>query len=170
MRSLWPHGDGMEYSLTEAPEPVYTNDEKQRLTALYEKGDECAEAGDDDGYSDAGREWEAIEKAAQIRAWTPEFRATSGVVVGFDGYGDLCVQRGVIRLSDIETVEPEESRDTEQPQVPQESTVEPSGASRFEYQSTDLLANLMHLCSAKDLPFCELLIRAGEHFRDEAAG
>ncbi|MDF7788543.1 hypothetical protein P4910_24135 [Pantoea stewartii] len=34
----------------------------------------------------------------------------------------------------------------------------------------DLLANLMHLCSAKDLPFCELLIRAGEHFRDEAAG
>ncbi|MCW0309731.1 hypothetical protein [Pantoea ananatis] len=35
---------------------------------------------------------------------------------------------------------------------------------------TDLLANLMHLCSAKDLPFCELLIRAGEHFRDEAAG
>jgi len=35
---------------------------------------------------------------------------------------------------------------------------------------TDLLANLMHLCSAKDLPFCELLIRAGEHFRVEAAG
>ena len=35
---------------------------------------------------------------------------------------------------------------------------------------TDLLANLMHLCSAKDLPFCELLIRAGSHFRDEAAG
>ncbi|WP_273759585.1 hypothetical protein [Pantoea ananatis] len=35
---------------------------------------------------------------------------------------------------------------------------------------TDLLANLMHLCSAKDLPFCELLIRAGEHFTYEAAG
>lgn len=35
---------------------------------------------------------------------------------------------------------------------------------------TDLLANIMHLCSAKDLPFSELLIRAGEHFRDEAAG
>jgi hypothetical protein len=35
---------------------------------------------------------------------------------------------------------------------------------------TDLLADLMHLCSAKDLPFCELLIRAGSHFRDEAAG
>lgn len=135
MRSLWPHGDGMEYRLTDAPEPVYINDEEQRLTALYEKGDECAEGGDDDGYSDAEREWEAIEKAAQIRAWTPEFRATSGVVVGFDGYGDLCEQRGVIRLADIETVETEESRDTEQPQKPQESNAETSGASRFEYQS-----------------------------------
>lgn len=135
MRSLWPHGDGLEYRLTDEPEPVYTADEEQRLTTLHEKGDDCAESGDYDGYSDAEREWEAIEKAAQIRAWTPEFRATSGVVVGFDGYGDLCVQRGVIRLADIETVETEESRDAEQPQEPQESTAETSGASRFEYQS-----------------------------------
>ncbi|MGP2416876.1 ParB/RepB/Spo0J family partition protein [Pantoea ananatis] len=139
MRSLWPHGDGMEYRLTDAPEPVYISDEEQRLTALYEKGDECAEGGDDDGYSDAEREWEAIEKAAQIRAWTPEFRATSGVVVGFDGYGDLCVQRGVIRLSDIETVETEESSDTEQQEelrgASQENDAETSGSGRFEYQS-----------------------------------
>ncbi|PQK95141.1 hypothetical protein CG435_21915 [Pantoea ananatis] len=132
MRSLWPHGDGMEYRLTDAPEPVYISDEEQRLTALYEKGDECAESGDDDGYSDAEREWEAIEKAAQIRAWTPEFRATSGVVVGFNGYGDLLIQRGVIRLADIETVETEESRDMEQPQ---ENDAQTSSASRFEYQS-----------------------------------
>lgn len=131
MRALWPHGDGMEYRLTDEPEPVYINDEEQRLTALYEKGDECAEGGDDDGYSDAEREWEAIEKAAQIRAWTPEFRATSGVVVGFDGYGNLCVQRGVIRLADIGTVETEESSETE----PQENDAQTSGASRFEYQS-----------------------------------
>lgn len=34
---------------------------------------------------------------------------------------------------------------------------------------TDLLADLMHLCSVTYLPFCELLIRAGAHFRDEAA-
>ncbi|GME47631.1 MULTISPECIES: hypothetical protein [unclassified Pantoea] len=32
---------------------------------------------------------------------------------------------------------------------------------------TDLLANLMHLCSAIDLPFRELLSRAGEHFEYE---
>ncbi|MGP2417267.1 ParB/RepB/Spo0J family partition protein [Pantoea ananatis] len=131
MRSLWPHGDGLEYRLTDAPEPVYINDEEQRLTALYEKGDECAEGGDDDGYSDAEREWEAIEKAAQIRAWTPEFRATSGVVVGFNGYGDLLIQRGVIRLADVNTEETEESSETE----PQENDAQTSGASRFEYQS-----------------------------------
>ncbi|MGP2450661.1 ParB/RepB/Spo0J family partition protein [Pantoea stewartii subsp. indologenes] len=132
MRSLWPHGDGLEYRLTDAPEPVYISDEEQRLAALYEKGDECVEGGDDDGYSDAEREWEAIEKAAQIRAWTPEFRATSGVVVGFNGYGDLLIQRGVIRLADVETAATEESSDTEQPQ---ENDAETSGASRFEYQS-----------------------------------
>lgn len=131
MRSLWPHGDGLEYRLTDAPEPIYINDEEQRLTALYEKGDECAEGGDDDGYSDAEREWEAIEKAAQIRAWTPEFRATSGVVVGFNGYGDLLIQRGVIRLADVNTEETEESSETE----PQENDAQTSGASRFEYQS-----------------------------------
>ncbi|MFE0587711.1 hypothetical protein [Pantoea vagans] len=32
---------------------------------------------------------------------------------------------------------------------------------------TDLLANLMHLCNAADLPFIELLRRAGEHFENE---
>jgi len=32
---------------------------------------------------------------------------------------------------------------------------------------TDLLANLMHLCHASDLPFCEMLSRAGEHFENE---
>lgn len=32
---------------------------------------------------------------------------------------------------------------------------------------TDLLASLMYLCNALDLPFSELLSRAGEHFENE---
>ena len=32
---------------------------------------------------------------------------------------------------------------------------------------TDLLTNLMHLCEVIDLPFCELLSSAGEHFENE---
>lgn len=131
MRALWPHGDGLEYRLTDEPEPVYIDDEESRINALYEKADDCASSDDDDGYLAATDEIEAIDLAAQIRAWTPETRAVTGVVVGFNGIGELSVQRGVIRLSDIGTVETEESSETE----PQENDAQTSGASRFEYQS-----------------------------------
>lgn len=131
MKSLWPHGDGLEYRLMDEPEPVYINDEESRINALYEKADDCASSDDDDGYLAATNEIEAIDLAAQIRAWTPETRAVTGVVVGFNGIGELSVQRGVIRLSDIETMETEESSETE----PQENDAQTSGASRFEYQS-----------------------------------
>lgn len=131
MRALWPHGDGLEYRLTDEPEPVYIDDEESRINALYEKADDCASSDDDDGYLAATDEIEAIDLAAQIRAWTPETRAVTGVVVGFNGIGELSVQRGVIRLSDIETVETEESSETE----PQDNDAQTSGASRFEYQS-----------------------------------
>jgi len=135
MKSLWPHGDGLEYRLTDEPAPVYVGEEEKRIEELFNKLEYCSENNDEDGYSVASEEIEAIEQAAQIRAWTPETRATTGVVVGFNGYGELCVDRGVIRLADVETVETEESSDAEQPQEPQESTAEISGASRFEYQS-----------------------------------
>lgn len=131
MRALWPHGDGLEYRLTDEPEPVYIDDEESRINALYEKADDCASSDDDDGYLAATDEIEAIDLAAQIRAWTPETRAVTGVVVGFNGIGELSVQRGVIRLSDIGTVETEESSETE----PQDNDAQTSGASRFEYQS-----------------------------------
>ncbi|MBC0856477.1 ParB/RepB/Spo0J family partition protein [Pantoea stewartii] len=135
MKSLWPHGDGLEYRLTDEPAPVYVGEEEKRIEELFNKLEYCSENNDEDGYSAASDEIDAIEQAAQIRAWTPETRATTGVVVGFNAYGELCVDRGVIRLADIETVETEESRDAEQPQEPQESTAETSGASRYEYQS-----------------------------------
>ena len=35
----------------------------------------------------------------------------SGVVVGFDKYGEFCVQRGVVRIADLQG---EESSETEQ--------------------------------------------------------
>ncbi|REE67394.1 ParB/RepB/Spo0J family partition protein [Pantoea ananatis] len=135
MKSLWPHGDGLEYRLTDEPAPVYVGEEEKRIEELFNKLEYCSENNDEDGYSEASDEIDAIEQAAQIRAWTPETRATTGVVVGFNAYGELCVDRGVIRLADVETVETEESSGAEQPQEPQESTAEPSGASRFEYQS-----------------------------------
>ncbi|MGE9553637.1 ParB/RepB/Spo0J family partition protein [Erwinia amylovora] len=135
MNSVRPHADALVYRLTDEPEPIYINDEASRIDDLYEKADECAQGADDDGYSAAADEIEAIEKAAKIRAWTPENRAVSGVVVGFDYLGELCVQRGVIRLSDVETVETQESREAERQEGRQESVTETSGISHFEYQS-----------------------------------
>ncbi|WP_367144401.1 ParB/RepB/Spo0J family partition protein [Pantoea stewartii] len=102
---VYRYRDAEEYRLTDEPDPVYNGDEQQQLSALYEKGDACAENGDDDGYSALEKEWEALKQAAQLRAWTPETRAISGVVVGFDNTGDLRVQRGVIRLADLVTDE-----------------------------------------------------------------
>ncbi|HBZ8552330.1 TPA: chromosome partitioning protein ParB, partial [Salmonella enterica subsp. houtenae] len=45
---------------------------------------------------------EAIECAAQLRAWTPEMRAQSGVVVSWR-HGEICVQRGVMLREPSET-------------------------------------------------------------------
>lgn len=47
-------------------------------------------------------EMEAIDCAAQLRAWTPEMRAQSGVVVSWR-QGDVYVQRGVILREQSET-------------------------------------------------------------------
>ncbi|EDF0514017.1 chromosome partitioning protein ParB, partial [Salmonella enterica subsp. enterica serovar Enteritidis] len=47
-------------------------------------------------------EMEAIECAAQLRAWTPEMRTESGVVVSWR-QGEICVQRGVMLREQSET-------------------------------------------------------------------
>jgi len=111
LSSLYPHRDALTYQLTDEPEPVYIGDEESRIDDLYQKADECAQSADDEGYSAASDEIDIIEKAALIRAWTPEIRAMSGVVAGFDKYGELCVQRGVVRVADLQD---EESSETEQ--------------------------------------------------------
>ncbi|WP_064365655.1 ParB/RepB/Spo0J family partition protein [Pantoea ananatis] len=111
LSSLYPHRDALTYQLTDEPEPVYIGDEESRIDDLYQVADECAQSADDEGYSAASDEIEIIENAAMVRAWTPEIRAMSGVVVGFDKYGDLCVQRGVVRIADLQA---DDSSETEQ--------------------------------------------------------
>ncbi|MCW0977043.1 ParB/RepB/Spo0J family partition protein [Pantoea sp. JV6] len=111
LSSLYPHRDALTYQLTDEPEPVYIGDEESRIDDLYQVADDCEQNSDDEGYSAASDEIEIIEKTALVRAWTPEIRAMSGVVVGFDKYGELCVQRGVVRIADLQG---EESSETEQ--------------------------------------------------------
>lgn len=127
MKSIWPHRDGLEYSLADEPDPVYIDDEESRIDNLHEKAEECYQSEDRAGYCAATDEIDAIENAAQIRAWSAETRAVAGVVVGFDGSGRLCIQRGVIRLADVQA---EKNSEADQ----QENTAHASSVSRSEYQ------------------------------------
>lgn len=123
MSSLYPHRDVLTYQLTDEPEPVYIGDEESRIDDLYQVADECEQNSDDEGYSAASDEIEIIEKAALVRAWTPEIRARSGVVVGFDQYGDLCVQRGVVRIADLKADDSSETEQGAQSSAPEVSPI-----------------------------------------------
>ena len=123
LSSLYPHRDALTYQLTDEPEPAYIGDEESRIDDLYQVADECAQSADDEGYSAASDEIEIIENAALVRAWTPETRDMSGVVVGFDKYGDLCVQRGVVRIADLQADESSETEQDAQSAVPQNSPI-----------------------------------------------
>ncbi|EGI5210752.1 ParB/RepB/Spo0J family partition protein, partial [Salmonella enterica subsp. enterica serovar Brunei] len=95
------HGeDSAVYRIQDEPDAVYTEQEQQRMDELQDQYDENQTASDETDAMES--EMEAIECAAQLRAWTPEMRAQSGVVVSWR-YGDICVQRGVILREQSET-------------------------------------------------------------------
>ncbi len=95
------HGeDSAVYRIQDEPDAVYTEQEQQRMDELQSEYDENQTASDDTDAMES--EMEAIECAAQLRAWTPEMRAQSGVVVAWH-QGDICVQRGVILREQYET-------------------------------------------------------------------
>ena len=95
------HGeDSVVYRIQHEPDAVYTEQEQQRMDELQGEYDENQTASDETDAMES--EMEAIECAAQLRAWTPEMRAQSGVVVAWH-QGDICVQRGVILREQSET-------------------------------------------------------------------
>ncbi|HAF2461326.1 TPA: ParB/RepB/Spo0J family partition protein [Salmonella enterica] len=92
--------DATVYRIQDEPDAVYTEQEQQRLDELQELYDENQTASDETDALES--EMEAIECAAQLRAWTPEMRAQSGVVVSWR-QGEICVQRGVMLREQSET-------------------------------------------------------------------
>ncbi|EED3633573.1 ParB/RepB/Spo0J family partition protein [Salmonella enterica subsp. enterica serovar Montevideo] len=95
------HGeDSAVYRIQDEPDAVYTEQEQQRMDELQDQYDENQTASDETDAMES--EMEAIECAAQLRAWTPEMRAQSGVVVSWR-QGDVYVQRGVILREQSET-------------------------------------------------------------------
>ncbi|EBT5359815.1 ParB/RepB/Spo0J family partition protein [Salmonella enterica] len=92
--------DATVYRIQDEPDAVYTEQEQQCLDELQELYDENQTASDETDAMES--EMEAIECAAQLRAWTPEMRAESGVVVSWR-QGEIHIQRGVILRERSET-------------------------------------------------------------------
>ncbi|EAS1843999.1 chromosome partitioning protein ParB, partial [Salmonella enterica] len=103
MELVSSHGeDSAVYRIQDEPDAVYTEQEQQRMDELQDLYDENQTASDETDALES--EMEAIDCAAQLRAWTPEMRAQSGVVVSWR-QGDVYVQRGVILREPSETEE-----------------------------------------------------------------
>lgn len=101
MEPVSRYGEDTEvYRIQDEPDAVYTEQEQQRLDELQELYDENQTASDETDTMES--EIEAIECAAQLRSWTLEMRAQSGVVVSWR-HGEICVQRGVSLREQTET-------------------------------------------------------------------
>ncbi|WP_032345575.1 ParB/RepB/Spo0J family partition protein, partial [Escherichia coli] len=84
--------DAGTYRCLPEPEAVLTEAEEERLNKLMTRYDALENQCEESDLLEA--EMKLMRCMAKVRAWTPEMRAGSGVVVSWR-YGNVCVQRGV---------------------------------------------------------------------------
>ncbi len=84
--------DAGTYRSLPEPEAVLTEEEEERLNELMARYDPLENQCEESDLLEA--EMKLIDCMAKVRAWTPEMRAGSGVVVSWR-YGNVSVQRGV---------------------------------------------------------------------------
>ncbi|EIR5434779.1 ParB/RepB/Spo0J family partition protein [Escherichia coli] len=84
--------DAGTYRSLPEPEAVLTEAEDERLNELMARYDALENQCEESDLLEA--EMKLMRCMAKVRAWTPEMRAGSGVVVSWR-YGNVCVQRGV---------------------------------------------------------------------------
>ncbi|HAI3547160.1 TPA: ParB/RepB/Spo0J family partition protein [Escherichia coli] len=84
--------DAGTYRSLPQPEAVLTEAEEERLNELLMRYDALENQCEESDLLEA--EMKLIHCMSRVRAWTPEMRAGSGVVVSWR-YGNVCVQRGV---------------------------------------------------------------------------
>ncbi|EBH4930488.1 ParB/RepB/Spo0J family partition protein [Salmonella enterica] len=84
--------DARAYCNLPQPEAVLTEAEEERLNELMARYDALENPCEESDLLEA--EMKLMRCMAKVRAWTPEMRAGSGVVVSWR-YGNVCVQRGV---------------------------------------------------------------------------
>ena len=84
--------DAGTYRCLPEPEAVLTEAEEERLNELMTRYDALENQCEESDLLEA--EMKLMRGMAKVRAWTPEMRTGSGVVVSWR-YGNVCVQRGV---------------------------------------------------------------------------
>lgn len=84
--------DAGTYRCLPEPEAVLTEAEEERLNELMTRYDALENQCEESDLLEA--EMKLMRCMAKVRAWTPEMRTGSGVVVPWR-YGNVCVQRGV---------------------------------------------------------------------------
>ncbi|EDB0629690.1 ParB/RepB/Spo0J family partition protein [Salmonella enterica] len=84
--------DARAYRNLPQPEAVLTEAEEERQNELMTRYDALENQCEESDLLEA--EMKLMRCMAKVRAWTPEMRAGSGVVVSWR-YGNVCVQRGV---------------------------------------------------------------------------
>ena len=84
--------DAGTYRSLPQPEAVLTEAEEERLNELLTRYDALENQCEESDLLES--EMKLIHCMSRVRAWTPEMRAGSGVVVSWR-YGNVCVQRGV---------------------------------------------------------------------------
>lgn len=84
--------DAGTYRCLPEPEAVLTETEEERLNELMTRYDALENQCEESDLLEA--EMKLMRCMAKVRAWTPEMRTGSGVVVSWR-YGNVCVQRGV---------------------------------------------------------------------------
>ncbi|ENS4875084.1 ParB/RepB/Spo0J family partition protein [Escherichia coli] len=84
--------DAGTYRCLPEPEAVLTEAEEERLNELMTRYDALENQCEESDLLEA--EMKLMRCMAKVRAWTPEMRTGSGVVVSWR-YGNVCVQRGV---------------------------------------------------------------------------
>ena len=109
--------DARAYRNLPQPEAVLTEAEEERLNELMARYDALENQCEESDLLEA--EMKLMRCMAKVRAWTPEMRAGSGVVVSWR-YGNVCVQRGVQLRSEDDAADDADRTEQVQEKAPVE--------------------------------------------------
>ncbi len=109
--------DAGTYRCLPEPEAVLTEAEEERLNELMTRYDALENQCEESDLLEA--EMKLMRCMAKVRAWTPEMRAGSGVVVS-RRYGNVCVQRGVQLRSEDDAADDADRTEQVQEKAPVE--------------------------------------------------